>query len=56
MDEEREEWMGILLPKGWSTDGYGSSANFICPCGDMIEQDGECPEGHMSPLVRLGLI
>lgn len=56
MEDEREEWMGILLPKGWSTDGYGSSACFICPCGDTIEQDGECPEGHMSPLVRLGLI
>lgn len=40
----------------WETDGYGLDANLICPHGDMIEQDGVCPQGCVSPLRELGLI
>jgi len=42
-----------LLPDGWSQTQYGDP---ICPCGTQIEQDGECPNGHTSPLKNKGLI
>lgn len=45
-----------LLPEGWETDGFGLDSNLICPHGHMIEQDGECPEGCVSPLRLMGLI
>lgn len=45
-----------LLPEGWSTDGYGIDSCLVCPCGIMIEQDGRCPNGHISPLRAMGLI
>jgi len=47
-----------LLPEGWSIDSavYGLDCNLICPCGYMIEQDGECPDGCVSPLREMGLI
>jgi len=46
-----------LLPAGWELeDGYGLDFNLICPHGDMIEQDGACPAGCVSPLRALGLI
>lgn len=45
-----------LLPEGWSTDGYGIDSCLVCPCGITIEQDGRCPNGHISPLRALGLI
>lgn len=25
----------------------------VCPCGDEIELDGECPAGHVSPLLDI---
>lgn len=52
---EIEEVLEILgaLEEGWSTDGLGV---LICPCGYRIEPDGECPEGHVSPLRANGLI
>ncbi len=45
-----------LLPEDWSTDGYGLSSNLIAPDGCVIEQDGECPHGYVSPLKELGMI
>lgn len=42
--------------KGWSTDGFGIDSNLICPHGHMIEQDGRCPEGCVSPLREAGII
>lgn len=42
-----------LLPPNWSVvDG----SLLECPCGHQIEYDGECPEGHKSPLKRMGMI
>ena len=38
----------------WEVSAYGDS--FICPCGDEIELDGECAEGHVSPMREMGLI
>jgi len=29
---------------------------FVCPCGQKIEDDGECPQGHKSPMLKKGLI
>lgn len=45
-----------LLPEGWETDGFGFDSCLICPHGETIEQDGECPEGCVSPLREMGLI
>ena len=47
-----------MLPEGWSIDDekYGMDFNLICPHGHMIEQDGRCPDGHVSPLITMGLI
>lgn len=41
------------LAKGWEVTQTG---DLRCPCGHKIEQDGKCPEGHKSPLLKLGLI
>jgi hypothetical protein len=50
------EILESLLPEGWETDGYGIDSNLICPHGHMIEQDGKCPDGCVSPLRLMGLI
>lgn len=42
-----------LLPLGWS---YNDDTALECPCGHVIEPDGECPDGCVSPLVEAGLI
>jgi hypothetical protein len=36
----------------WTTDDNG---NPICPCGTPIDPYGRCSEGHISPLVQVGL-
>lgn len=41
---------------GWETDGFGFDSCLICPCGDVIEQDGICPQGCVSPLREMGMI
>lgn len=51
-----DEMLMEILPDGWETDGYGLSSCLICPHGETIEQDGECPEGCVSPLREMGLI
>lgn len=42
-----------LLPEDWESDNMGM---LICPCGHRVEMDGECPEGHVSPIRKQGLI
>ena len=45
--------------RGWGVDGedtYGLDALLVCPHGNIIEQDGRCPEGCVSPLRQAGLI
>jgi len=37
----------------WSTDGMGT---LICPCGHRVEDDGQCPNGHKSPMLTAGII
>lgn len=58
MLEELLADMGFI-DKGWEVEAegtYGLDANLICPHGHVIEQDGRCPEGCVSPLRQLGLI
>lgn len=49
---------GLLadIAPDWSTDGYGMSSLLIAPDGCVIEQDGECPHGYVSPLITAGMI
>lgn len=47
----------IAQSMGWDYEvEYGTSGNFICQCGDLIEQDGQCSDCGPSPAMRLGLI
>jgi hypothetical protein len=50
-----DELLQEIAPN-WSTDGFGLDANLIAPDGCMIEQDGRCPHGFVSPLRELGMI
>jgi hypothetical protein len=34
----------------------GADGVIVCPCGHRIEDDGECPNGHTSPMRSAGLI
>ncbi|WP_159944788.1 MULTISPECIES: hypothetical protein [unclassified Nocardiopsis] len=53
MDSERE-WLLTVVPEDWDVTATG---DLVTPCGEVIEQDGECPCGeHTSPLRLLGLI
>lgn len=57
MDDEMLDAVRDMLPEGWEMEeGFGLDFNLICPCGDMIEQDGQCSIGHVSPLRTLGFI
>lgn len=50
-------WQQFLEDNGfdeWTCDPDG--AVFYCPCGDAIEPDGQCPDGHVSPLRAMGMI
>lgn len=52
-----DQLIAIAEQYGWEYEtGFGTSGNFICPCGYTIEQDGECSECGPSPLRRAGLI
>ncbi|GAA4908186.1 hypothetical protein [Streptomonospora salina] len=48
-----EETLRDLLPAGWDVTALG---DLVCPCGDLIEPDGGCPEGCVSPLREAGWI
>lgn len=41
-----------MLPDGWD----GDMDTLTCPCGHVIEHDGVCPSGCVSPLRALGVI
>lgn len=47
-----EEALNELLPPGWDAE----NELLICPHGDVIELDGACPSGCISPLRSMGLI
>jgi len=56
MDEMLTDFLefGGFAAKGWESGGFGDSV--VCPCGNEIELDGECPQGCVSPLMTAGLI
>lgn len=47
-----------ILPEGWEVydPQMGSSCLLLCPHGEVIEQDGHCPEGCESPMLTMGMI
>jgi hypothetical protein len=47
------ETLEDLLPDGWTVE---DGSVIVCPDGHPIELDGECPDGHKSPLITMGLI
>ena len=53
MNFEKQRREFVESYEGFYINGYG---NIVCPCGTSIEDDGECPEGHVSPLRQAGLI
>lgn len=52
------EMLEELLPEGWEIHDPAMSMECLleCPHGIVIEQDGRCPQGCVSPLVDLGMI
>lgn len=51
------ELVQSILPEGWSIEdeSMGMDLLLICPHDAVIEADGRCPEGCVSPLVKAGL-
>lgn len=45
--------LSSILPEGWDHDGFGFDAILICPHGDRIEMDGQCPQGCESPILGM---
>lgn len=48
----KEDFLRQHAPE-WTTDGMGV---LICPCDHRVEDDGECPNGHRSPMLEAGII
>lgn len=46
------EFLDEIGADEWEATPMG---DLICPCGDTIELDGRCPEGHESPLMEMGV-
>lgn len=44
----------LLADTEWEVGFYGDT--LICPCGNEIELDGQCPEGCVSVVRQLGFI
>lgn len=45
----------ILADMGYP-EWEGDDTTLTCPCGWVIEHDGKCPDGCVSPLRLAGLI
>lgn len=43
----------FALPDGWDWEGR---TLLRCPHGQRVELDGECPEGCVSPIKRMGMV
>ena len=55
---DTEAFLDDLLPDDWGHDAdiFGIEFSLIAPDGCLIEQDGECSHGHVSPLKLMGMI
>ena len=51
--DEMDEFLESIMPDGWEVQ---DDVTLICPCGDPVEYDGQCSEGHVSPLRTMGMI
>lgn len=56
-----DEWVEFVeanMPEGWSLyePDMGMESLLECPHGNVIEQDGRCPSGCVSPLRAMGLV
>lgn len=51
--ESFAEMFPKAIEAGWE---YIDDTALSCPCGHSIEWDGQCPEGHVSPLRAAGMI
>jgi hypothetical protein len=56
--DEFAEFIENVLPEDWSIydPEMGSDCLLECPCGNVVEHDGVCPNGHVSPLREAGII
>lgn len=45
----------VLIDLGFE-DWEGDTETLTCPCGYVIEHDGRCPDGCVSPLRVMGMI
>lgn len=56
--DEFAEMLAESLPEGWELyePEMGIESLLEAPDGCVIEQDGRCPHGHISPLRTMGLI
>lgn len=48
----KEEFLEEFGYNRWTV----SNGVLVCPCGHKVEDDGECPNGHESPLKQEMLI
>ena len=55
---ENAEILEELLPEGWELEdpSMGADSLLVCPHSHVIELDGRCPDGCVSPVRALGLI
>jgi hypothetical protein len=53
MTEMKRQMLRDMGYDEWSVTRTGV---LECPCGHRVEDDGECPEGHESPLREMGMI
>lgn len=53
MDYDQQKREFVESKRGWTVDPDGT---IRCPCGRRIEDDGECPDGHVSPMRSAGII
>jgi hypothetical protein len=58
MFEDMFEYLAGLLPEGWEfyEPDMGMESLLEAPDGCVIEQDGKCVHGYVSPLRELGII
>jgi hypothetical protein len=46
----------ILAAEGYDDWEVEDDSVLRCPCGHLVEYDGACPSGHVSPLREVGMI
>ena len=49
----KQEMLDYLGKHEWSIAPGGV---LVCPCGHRVEDDGQCPNGHVSPMREAGMI